>query len=404
MRTLAISLVLTFATLAARADEPHGEVEKNVIPVVGGDTDVGFGFGGVGSIARAAPGVVPYAWNVEASGLITFKVEDGLHAPYQDLLIRWTVPEVAPRLRLTVSPEYNREHAYYYGLGNASTTVAPAYGIALQSETQYFQFARTHPQIAAELRYEVLPHFFALGGVSYTQTWMSVRSPSKLTDDLENGSLEVKKLLADAPRDNAVALFSYGVQWDTRDSEIAPTHGFFDQARLRISPGGLPTMPYRYTNLEISGRGYWPIAGPKWVFAARWVFDLLTGHPPFYELARFEETNALGGPYGVRGVPAQRYYGKIKMFGGGELRTELGRFRALDKNLVLGAVVFVDVGRVWADYGHHPELDGAGAGLKYGFGGGVRVRSGQTFVLRADLAWSPDARPIGGYLGAGHAF
>lgn len=30
-------------------------------------------------------------------------------------------------------------------------------------------------------------------------------------------------------------------------------------------------------------------------------------------------------------------------------------------------------------------------------GCGERLRSGQAFVMRADIAWSPDARPIGGY-------
>jgi hypothetical protein len=65
---------------------------------------------------------------------------------------------------------------------------------------------------------------------------------------------------------------------------------------------------------------------------------------------------------------------------------------------------FLDGGRVWADTRPAPELDGATAGLKYGVGGGLRVQKGETFVLRADLAWSPDARPIGAYLLAGQLF
>jgi hypothetical protein len=52
----------------------------------------------------------------------------------------------------------------------------------------------------------------------------------------------------------------------------------------------------------------------------------------------------------------------------------------------------------------HPELDGRGPGLKYGVGGGVRLTSGTAFVLRADLAWSPDATPIGAYVTAGEMF
>jgi hypothetical protein len=39
-----------------------------------------------------------------------------------------------------------------------------------------------------------------------------------------------------------------------------------------------------------------------------------------------------------------------------------------------------------------------------GIGGGLRLQKGRTFVLRADLAWSPDARPIGGYFLAGNIF
>ena len=59
---------------------------------------------------------------------------------------------------------------------------------------------------------------------------------------------------------------------------------------------------------------------------------------------------------------------------------------------------------VRADMRLPDELDGSGLGLKYGVGGGVRLQQGKTFVIRVDVAWSPDARPIGAYLTAGHAF
>jgi hypothetical protein len=59
---------------------------------------------------------------------------------------------------------------------------------------------------------------------------------------------------------------------------------------------------------------------------------------------------------------------------------------------------------VWADTRPQPALDGTGLGLKYGVGGGLRLGSGGSFVLRGDIAWSPDATPIGGYLIAGEIF
>ena len=140
------------------------------------------------------------------------------------------------------------------------------------------------------------------------------------------------------------------------------------------------------------------------MLATRVVNDLLLGDPPFYELPRFEDTFAIGGAKGVRGVPGQRYYGKIKAFANVELRSELVKAKILGDERRFGLVAFTDFGRVWADYEENPELDGTGLGLKYGIGGGLRVASGETFVLRVDVAWSPDANPISGYLLAGHIF
>jgi hemolysin activation/secretion protein len=128
------------------------------------------------------------------------------------------------------------------------------------------------------------------------------------------------------------------------------------------------------------------------------------GNTPFYELARFDDTYAIGGVLGVRGVPAQRYSGKLKALANIEIRVEIVSFRALGKRMVFGVAPFFDAGRVWADFGYHPDLDGRGVGLKYGYGGGLRLQSGSSFVLRADVAGSPDANPVSGYFMAGQMF
>ena len=138
--------------------------------------------------------------------------------------------------------------------------------------------------------------------------------------------------------------------------------------------------------------------------AIRAVGDWQFGDVPFYELARYEDTFAFGGVNGVRGIPGQRYYGRIKLFSNVELRAQLFDFTLFRKPYALGGALFTDFGRLWTDFGSHPELDGTGLGLKYGLGGGLRLQQGKTFVIRVDVAWSPDARPIGAYLTAGHAF
>ncbi len=200
------------------------------------------------------------------------------------------------------------------------------------------------------------------------------------------------------------ALFSYGIQFDNRDNDVSTHRGTFDSFDVQVSPGGTPWLPYRYAQATADMRLFVPIWRPRITLAGRIAGDVLYGTPPFYELARFEDTYAIGGLNGVRGVPAQRYHGKVKALGNIELRTELANFHVLGKALVFGVVAFADGGRVWADTTAQPQLDGRGVGLKYGVGGGLRLQSGSAFVLRADVAWSPDASPVGAYVAAGEMF
>jgi len=51
-----------------------------------------------------------------------------------------------------------------------------------------------------------------------------------------------------------------------------------------------------------------------------------------------------------------------------------------------------------------PEIDGTGLALHHGIGAGVRLQQGQAFVVRADVAWSPDVRPVGAYIVADEIF
>ena len=76
------------------------------------------------------------------------------------------------------------------------------------------------------------------------------------------------------------------------------------------------------------------------VLATRVVADFLIGNAPFYELSRYDDTSAIGGSRGVRGVPAQRYHGKIKLIANAELRSELLELRVLGAKRRFGLVAF----------------------------------------------------------------
>jgi outer membrane translocation and assembly module TamA len=175
--------------------------------------------------------------------------------------------------------------------------------------------------------------------------------------------------------------------------------------RFDLSPGATSGVPFDWMRVNLALRTYVTMVPKRLVFAVRVVVDSLTGNPPFYELARYDNTYAVGGGRGVRGIPAQRYHGKLKVFSNLELRGNLLEFDALGKENQLGVVLFLDSGRVWADYRRSEELDGQGFGLKTGVGGGVRVQAGKSFVLRGDIAGSPsEGGGISAYLAGGQIF
>ena len=381
-------------------DGAHNEV--NVVPVLGGSTDLGIGGGYFAGFVRVQKWVVPYLWNVDSSGLITFKysARSGFTSPYQDLYARLTIPRLfGSPLRLEIRPSYTWESIDYFGMGNASSRK----NADDNPNPEYSKYKRGHPQFDVDVRARIVDHLAGRVGFRYIYNAIRVDQDSQLADDQRNGSAEVKHLIGDTSS-NSVALFKYGLQFDTRDNEISSHSGTFDTFDVKLSPGGTEAFPYRYGEATMNLRAFVPLGTPRVTLAVRAVGDWMFGNVPFYELARFDDTYALGGTTGVRGLPAQRYYGKLKAFGNVELRLEVATFRALRKSLTLGLVPFFDAGRLWADTKPQPELDGRGVGLKYGYGGGVRLHSGSSFVIRLDVAASPDASPVSGYFSAGQMF
>jgi outer membrane protein assembly factor BamA len=378
----------------------QGKNEFTLVPAAGGSTDIGVAVGYFTALTRTEKGYVPYLWNLESAGLVSFGLKNGaVDVPYVDVYGKLTVPRFLDHpIDLEIRPSFTDEQIlYYYGMGNASSASPPS-----GQSTTYFQYSRIHPSLLADVRFKVVDHVAAITGMRYTGSWFDVPSGSKLSQDIQTGSAEVRGLIGPTSP-TQVGLFIYGLQVDTRDSEVTPHSGTFDEATIKLSPGDNPTLPFRYGEASLNLRAYVPLSR-RVTLAGRIIGDVLFGDPPFAELPRFEDTYAVGGSNGVRGVPAQRYYGKVKIIGNVELRVRVFDFHALSKPMSLGFETFFDGGRVWADTSPHPELDGTGFGLKYGIGGGVRLTSGSAFVLRADVAWSPDAMPIGAYVSAGEMF
>jgi hypothetical protein len=396
----AAGAVLVAATLLApaRARAASGR-ELNLVPIAGGDSDVGIGVGQISDIASLSDVPPGFRWRLESAAFITFKLRDGLVVPFQDYYLQLALPNLGPgrRLRLEIRPAFTNESTLkYYGLGNASPR--PALPVA------DVEYERMHPTFSVEARVRVFERFYVLAGSGFTYNRLVVPANTLLAQQQANGTPEVRALLGNFDP-HGVELLTAEAQWDTRDDETVTTHGQFHTLRFRWSPHIGDALPYAYQRATLTTRFYTePI--DRWLTVAwRVVGDVLWGSPPFYELARFDETGAIGGGKAVRGIPGQRYYGKVKLFGNVEVGSQLLPFKLKSKQFVFGLAAFLDGGRSWTEFGRaHPELDGTGLGLKYGVGGGLRLRQGRTFVVRLDVAWSPDAEPVGAYFAAGQIF
>lgn len=415
---LLLALLLWLTPSPARAagtdpNAPPNRFEPGIVPLIGGSTDIGLGGGLMLSLVRFQSGYHPYRYRFEANAFLTVDRFAGeTDFPYQDYFVKGIFPDLfGSGVRLTV----RAAHAYsanlkYSGIGNASgydrfwdTIDRNEDPAAWREARRFYSYDRIRPSVQSELRFDLGRSLYLLAGASVTHSTTRVLPFSALNRDLAVGSPEVKSMLRGF-EGHGDFLFLYALQYDTRHDEIAPEHGSFHKLGLRLSPGGTEALPYRWAGGTAIVRWYIP-AHRRLTFATRAVFDMILGDPPFYELARFDTGQyALGGQEGVRGVPGQRYYGKIKAFGNLEARVRLLTFRPMTQPIELGVVAFFDAGRLWTDLHGHPELDGKGIGLKYGTGGGLRLRQGHAFVVKFDVAWSPDAFPVSMYFGAGHAF
>lgn len=366
--------------------------ETGLLPLIGGDTDIGIGIGAIGSVAAFDADHHPYRWQLQFSAFAATK--GSVTSPsYEDAYLQLTFPQLLNgRLRLELRPSFTHDTTLpFYGLGNYAPD--PAQTVPARD---FYQ--RIHPAMAVTTRWKLSPSWSVLVASQYVYNRTEF-------DPTSTAAMDLATIDPDALRPHSLLKLQTGLVYDTRDSEISTTEGQYHQVTLRVSPGIGAAFPYEYGQLTAMARFYTTVIPRRMVLAIRGVFDMQFGDVPFYELGRYEDTSAIGGGLAIRGLPAYRYYGKIKAFGNVELRTAVTRFDLWGRKLKLGVATFVDGGRLWTGMTNpRPELDGTGLGLHYGVGGGLRLQQGQTFVVRADVAWSPDARPVGAYVLADEMF
>lgn len=388
------------------------ETEHNELagaPILGGNTDIGFQIGVAANFTRVSPRYLPYRWQIDGLASASMKGGPrGLEAAQQSHDLRIDVPRALNgKIRIMPGVFFERTvNAGYFGVGNASPAIAHPDG----SFGSRYQYVHREIRARVNLRTPIGGPLSVMYGITLRNVNPSTYAGSRLDLDSRRVDGDGEPYIRGIESLNHL-IGSGGLVYDTRNSEITPRSGSFDQYALRLGAATPTRSGVAYGGVNVILRRYVPIR-ENLVFAARGLVDALAGHTAFYDLSQggaFIPLDLPGGAQGVRGVPNGRYQGLIKVVANVELRVTHLRFRLFGDDFRLGNNVFFDTGRVFSRFGPDAR-DGKGLGLKYGIGAGVFVVWGTAAVFRLEFAYSPDAVsvnpnfPIGIYAADGQMF
>lgn len=394
-------------------------------PVISYDSDIGFSFGAVGALSWNAPGYEPYRLRMQAGVQFSVGVSapSGVELSYQEDYLRIDAPSLfGGDVRIQGEVAFNKLVATpYYGLGQRTqpTIFSPQLLEENEAAYRYPFYDRMYLNVDAFLRYAAVsieregedPKLELFGGLHGGYFWIDKYFGSKLSQDVmaENDGGARADSIADllqGTTNHPLVATSLGVIWDDRDHEYVPSRGTLTEVSGRVAPGVIANLTYGRVHLQ--SRWFAPIYKDALVFAHRIAFDVLMGDAPVYELSQMGilQSEAFGGTSTLRGVGLRRFHGKVKLLGQAELRGSFPWFKLFEQPFRIGLVGFVDAGRVWADFESRPELDDDfdRAPFALGAGGGLRIRWGDTLIVRVDGAYSPTEHTRGIYADAGHAF
>lgn len=381
------------------------------LPLLGGNSDIGFQFGAVGTLSHYANGITPYAWNMDL--VVSASIKNGPRGPeLVQQSYQWNddVPGLlGGKLRVNPQVSYQRTiNQGYFGLGNAASGAVPTNYSGPPG--RYFEWIDSIANVNLSGRVNLTGPWSENSAVGFRYMNPTAYADSKVARDAEarnpDGSPVIRGL-----EPLGLTQLATGVIYDTRDNETFATRGAYHQLAIEYVQGIPTSADVAYGEAQLYVCGFRSL-GP-FVLAGRLVGDLQFGNVPFYDLfmsGPYSQSEAIGGAAAVRGVPVGRYSGEIKVYGNAELRSMFIKFSLLKQKITLGGDALFDTGRSWVDYTFKSPLDGNGVGLKYGVGGGIYVLWGQSALFRIDAAYSPDAAaenphfPLGVYVMDGTMF
>jgi outer membrane protein assembly factor BamA len=390
MRTRRIAaLIAVLLASAARAQDraPAGR-EIVGLPALNFDSDEGVGYGALLQVYDYGKGVRPYRYTFQPTLIFSTKGKRDL-----------TVFIEAPDLRGWRANVYLAREIHlatpYYGYGNASL-----YDSTAESDPNhyYYRYGRRRTRIAADVQHHLGSSRAArvlIGAAFLDVTTKAVPFDSGTTLFAQQ---QVSGGVSPHGRANYVR---GGVVWDTRDREIGPTRGIWAEALAQFTARSIGASN-DYQRYTATVRGYAPVSS-RLIGAIRVIAQQVSGNVPVYDITTIQSSykplNGLGGDGTVRGVVKDRFIGKGLVVANTELRWRFADFHVRGKSAFLLASGFYDAGRVWANT---IDISQLATELHTGYGGGLRVGLGPSFVVAVDVAHSSESTAI--YIGLGYPF
>ena len=393
MRILAIASLSAILAVSVNAQQPTARPTGHSItglPAVNYDADEGYGYGAMLQYYDYGDGSAsPYKFSLQPTIFFTTRGR-------RDLTLFLDAPHLLPdgwRMGFQLAREQQRA-APYYGIGNNTVSL----DIPKNSPNPYFyRFERTVIRSNVDLQHPLfMPALRFLIGAG-------TRTADVRTIPYDSGTTLLAQQTGRTTLPTVDTRYArVGLVLDTRDREIGPHTGNWSEVLVQRA-GRVLGGDQVFTRITGTVRQYLPL-GDDLTLAERVVMQTTRGSPAVSEIfavqSSFRDDEILGGATSIRGIPKNRYVGKGVAFANSELRWSAAKFalRGRPTRLVLSG--FVDAGRVWTD---GLDVSEAFTDLHVGYGGGVRLAIGPTFVVAADVGHSSQSTAAV-YVGLGYVF
>ena len=289
---------------------------------------------------------------------------------HQDHYIRYQIPEMIGPLFLDMRGGYQvKTNEDFFGIGNETER-----GDNDRNRTNF-----RHEELGGELTV----------GAAWAK-WLRTQLLIDYTDHIiEDGdgtydsTLDVFDLQTTPGLDGAALLGLGGsIAFDTRDNGFYPSRGGLAEFSVTLF-NQVDEDNYGFTRYTMELSRYLTLFRPGRIFAIRLLGEVNTRLSDDKETPFFERAN-LGGATSLRGYSTGRFRDKDLILLNVEYRYPIwDAYR--DLRGAADAVVFVDIGRVFDDLKKDTFKD-----YKASYGGGIRARTTEDFVFRAEISRSSE--------------